>query len=144
VTVRGGAPCTLIALQQNRHLYIAATVVVGIRPQYVNYKRSLLGADAVDLGGLVTGVHAPLDAVRGKLLDGFRNLPKAERVTLAEIIIRVSGFAADQADIIAELDANPLLWHADHAGGHASRSDCGGVACFRQGLAEILREYASM
>ena len=75
--------------------------------------------------------HAGLDAVkRARLLDGFRNLPKAERATLVEIIIRVSGFAADQADIIAELDANPLLRHAHPGSGRASRSDCGGVACF--------------
>jgi acetyl-CoA synthetase len=45
----------------------------------------------------------------GRLLDGFRNLPTVDRAKLAEIICRVSEFAADQADILAELDVNPLI-----------------------------------
>jgi acetyl-CoA synthetase len=54
--------------------------------------------------------HALLDGLKGgKLLDGFRNLPTVDRDRLAEIICRVSEFAADQADIIAELDVNPLI-----------------------------------
>jgi len=32
-----------------------------------------------------------------------------DRGALAEIICRVSEFAADQADLIAELDVNPLI-----------------------------------
>jgi acetyl-CoA synthetase len=51
-----------------------------------------------------------LDQLKGgKLLDGFRNLPSVDRATLAEVICRVSELAADQADIIAELDVNPLI-----------------------------------
>jgi acyl-CoA synthetase (NDP forming) len=54
--------------------------------------------------------HALLDQLKGgKLLDGFRNLPSVDRGKLAEIICRVSEFAADQAEIIAEVDVNPLI-----------------------------------
>jgi acetyl-CoA synthetase len=54
--------------------------------------------------------HALLDQLKGgKLLDGFRNLPSVDRAKLAEIICRVSEFAADQAEIIAEVDVNPLI-----------------------------------
>ena len=54
--------------------------------------------------------HALLDQLKGgKLLDGFRNLPTVDRGRLAEIICRVSEFAADQADMIAEVDVNPLI-----------------------------------
>ncbi len=54
--------------------------------------------------------HALLDQLKGgKLLDGFRNLPRVDRARLADIICRVSEFAADQADLIAELDVNPLI-----------------------------------
>jgi acyl-CoA synthetase (NDP forming) len=53
---------------------------------------------------------ALLDQLKGaRLLDGFRNLPRVDRGALADIICRVSEFAADQADIIAELDVNPLI-----------------------------------
>jgi acyl-CoA synthetase (NDP forming) len=54
--------------------------------------------------------HALLDELKGsKLLDGFRNLPTVDRGKLAEIICRVSEFAADQAELIAEVDVNPLI-----------------------------------
>jgi acetyl-CoA synthetase len=54
--------------------------------------------------------HALLDQLKGgKLLDGFRNLPTVDRGRLAEIIVRISEFAAYQAELIAELDVNPLI-----------------------------------
>ena len=53
---------------------------------------------------------ALLDQLKGaRLLDGFRNLPSVDRGALADIICRVSEFAADQANIITELDVNPLI-----------------------------------
>jgi acetate---CoA ligase (ADP-forming) len=53
---------------------------------------------------------ALLDQLKaGRLLDGFRNLPPVDRGTLAAVICRVSEFAADQADLIAEMDVNPLI-----------------------------------
>jgi acetyl-CoA synthetase len=54
--------------------------------------------------------HALLDRLKGgKLLDGFRNLPSVDRSALADVVCRVSEFVADQADLIAELDVNPLI-----------------------------------
>ncbi len=53
---------------------------------------------------------ALLDQLKGgRLLDGFRNLPAVDRGRLADIICRVSEFAADQEALIAELDVNPLI-----------------------------------
>jgi acetyl-CoA synthetase len=53
---------------------------------------------------------ALLDQLKGaRLLDGFRSLPRVDRGALADIICRVSEFAADQADLVAELDVNPLI-----------------------------------
>jgi acetate---CoA ligase (ADP-forming) len=44
-----------------------------------------------------------------KLLEGFRNLPSVDMDRLADVICRVSQFMADQRDVIAELDVNPLI-----------------------------------
>lgn len=48
-----------------------------------------------------------------RLLDGFRNFPKVDLDRLADIICRVSEFAADQRDHIVELDINPLICAGD-------------------------------
>ncbi len=53
---------------------------------------------------------ALLARLRGaRLLEGFRDRPAVDRAHLAEIISRVSVLAADQADLIAELDINPFI-----------------------------------
>ena len=44
-----------------------------------------------------------------KLLEGFRGMPATDLNRFAEIICRISEFADDQRDIIAELDVNPLI-----------------------------------
>ena len=44
-----------------------------------------------------------------KLLEGFRNLPSVDMDRLADVICRVSQFMADQREVIAELDVNPLI-----------------------------------
>ncbi len=44
-----------------------------------------------------------------RLLSGFRNLPAVDRDMLAGIVQRVSEFAADHADRIAEVDVNPVI-----------------------------------
>jgi acetyl-CoA synthetase len=44
-----------------------------------------------------------------KLLEGFRGMAAVDVGKLAEIISRVSRFAADHTDQVAELDINPLI-----------------------------------
>ena len=57
-------------------------------------------SEALDMLGKLKGQVA---------LEGFRGLPKVDRDKLADIIVRLSEFAADQRDVIAELDVNPLI-----------------------------------
>ena len=61
-----------------------------------------------------TEALAMLHSLKGvKLLQGFRNFAPVDFSRLAEIVCRVSEFAADQADIISELDVNPLICAGD-------------------------------
>jgi len=43
------------------------------------------------------------------LLEGFRGMAAVDVEKLADIISRVSCFAADHRDRVAELDINPLI-----------------------------------
>jgi acyl-CoA synthetase (NDP forming) len=43
------------------------------------------------------------------LFDGFRGAPAVDLDRLADILVRVSEFAADQQTLIAELDINPII-----------------------------------
>jgi len=45
------------------------------------------------------------------LLDGARGAPPADRMALAELIATLSRFAADHADLIEEIDLNPVIVH---------------------------------
>jgi acetyltransferase len=45
------------------------------------------------------------------LLDGVRGAPPADRTALAELIATLSRFAADHADLIEEIDLNPVIVH---------------------------------
>jgi acyl-CoA synthetase (NDP forming) len=50
-----------------------------------------------------------LDGIRGRaLLDGFRGASAADRVALADAILRVSRLVEDVPEVL-ELDVNPLL-----------------------------------
>jgi acetate---CoA ligase (ADP-forming) len=51
-----------------------------------------------------------LDALKGSaVLKGFRGAPAVDRDRLAQVICRLSEFAADQRERIRELDVNPLI-----------------------------------
>ena len=58
--------------------------------------------------------RAMLDELKAQaVLDGFRGATAVDRERLAEVIARVSEFAADQRARIAELDINPLICTSD-------------------------------
>ena len=48
-----------------------------------------------------------------KLLEGFRGMGAVDIGKLAEIVSRVSRFAADHKDTVAELDINPMICSGD-------------------------------
>jgi acyl-CoA synthetase (NDP forming) len=54
-----------------------------------------------------------IDTLQGAaVLDGVRGQPPADRDALAELIVQLSRFAADHAELIAEIDLNPVIVHA--------------------------------
>ena len=60
---------------------------------------------------------ALLDELRGAaLLDGARGAPPADRAALAELVAALSRFAADHADLIDEIDLNPVIVHPQGQG----------------------------
>ena len=50
------------------------------------------------------------------LLDGVRGAPPADRAALIELMASLSRFAADHADLIEEIDLNPVIIHAQGQG----------------------------
>jgi acyl-CoA synthetase (NDP forming) len=50
------------------------------------------------------------------LLDGARGAAPADRTALAELIATLSRFAADHADLIEEIDLNPVIVHPQRQG----------------------------
>ncbi|MGC2414611.1 MAG: acetate--CoA ligase family protein, partial [Stellaceae bacterium] len=52
----------------------------------------------------------------GALLDGVRGEPPSDRAALAQLMAALSRFAADHADLIAEIDLNPVIVHAEGEG----------------------------
>ena len=53
---------------------------------------------------------------RGDPRAAYRGMPAADTDALIEIIVRLSHFAADHADDIAEIDLNPVIVHAQGQG----------------------------
>jgi acetyltransferase len=60
---------------------------------------------------------ALLAELRGAaLLDTVRGEPVADRIALADAIATLSRFAADHADLIEEIDLNPVIVHPEGQG----------------------------
>lgn len=51
-----------------------------------------------------------------KVLNGFRNKPKYDLDKLADVLVRISLFAADFESLISELDINPLMVYPEGRG----------------------------
>ena len=51
-----------------------------------------------------------------RLLDGMRGAPAADRAALADLISRISVFFAQNADLISEIEVNPVMLRADGKG----------------------------
>ncbi len=81
-----------------------------------------LGGVLVEALGDVALAPVPFDraaaaALLGRLkgasvLEAYRGAPPADTDALIELMVRLSHFAADHADEIAEIDLNPLIVHA--------------------------------
>lgn len=96
-------------------------VMVGARtdPQFGPLVVAGLGGIAVELLRDTAVRLAPVDAAEARrmlaelkgaaLLQGFRGAAPVDLDALAEVIARVSEFAADQRARVAELDVNPLI-----------------------------------
>jgi acetate---CoA ligase (ADP-forming) len=71
----------------------------------------LLRDSAVELAPInAAEAMAMLRSLRGApLFEGFRGAPGVDLARLAEILVRVSELAADQQDLVAELDINPII-----------------------------------
>ncbi len=64
-----------------------------------------------------TGARALLDRLKGaKVLGPFRGSPPADTDALIDLMVRLSQFAADHVDEIAEIDLNPVVVHAKGQG----------------------------
>jgi acetyltransferase len=67
----------------------------------------LAAADARELLGRLKGAA---------LLGAHRGAPPADVDALIELMVRLSAFAADHAETIAEIDLNPVIVHAQGEG----------------------------
>ena len=57
-----------------------------------------------------------IESLKGyKLLQGYRGMPAADVDAVCDAIARISEFAADHADLVEEIDVNPLLARPDGA-----------------------------
>ena len=63
------------------------------------------------------GAHALIARLKGaQLLGRYRGAPPADVDALADLMVRLSNFAADHADQISAIDLNPVIVHAEHDG----------------------------
>ncbi len=64
-----------------------------------------------------TGARALLARLKGAaILNGQRGAPPADVDTLVDVMVALSGFAADLAEDIEEIDLNPVIVHRDGDG----------------------------
>jgi len=85
-----------------------------------------LGGVLVEALGDVALAPVPLDreaALRllsrlagARLLGAYRGMPPADTGALADLMVRLSQFAADHADQVAEIDLNPVIVHGEGQG----------------------------
>ena len=55
-----------------------------------------------------------LDRLKGRrALDGFRGMAPVDVAAFADVVVRLSEFAADQRDLVSEFDVNPLICAGD-------------------------------
>ena len=60
---------------------------------------------------------ALIDRLKGRaLLDAQRGAPAADVDALAELMVRLSRFAADHAEVVGEIDLNPVFVHPEGQG----------------------------
>jgi hypothetical protein len=84
-------------------------LMVGLGGIHVEVLRDVAFAP-VPLG--VEDALALLDELKGAaLLDGVRGEPASDRAALAGLMVALSRFAADHAEVIAEIDLNPVIVH---------------------------------
>lgn len=86
-------------------------IVVGLGGIFVE----LLKDTALELAPVTHAeARGMLQRLKGRaLLDGFRGSAAIDRDALADVIVRLAEFAADQQHLIAELDVNPLICAGD-------------------------------
>jgi hypothetical protein len=61
--------------------------------------------------------EALLGELRGAaLLDGVRGAKPSDKAALVKLMVDLSRFAADHADIVAEIDLNPVIIHPEGEG----------------------------
>ncbi len=114
-------------------------VILGINRDPVFGPMLMLGLGGVHVEVMKDVVFAPVPLRRDEalsligrlkgaaLLDAHRGEPAADRGALADLIVRLSHFARDHADTVAEIDLNPVIVHAEGKG--ASLADALIVKC---------------
>ena len=85
-----------------------------------------LGGVLVEVLGNVVLAPVPLDQAAARAIIGrltgaqafapFRGMPAADTDALADLIVRLSHFAADHSDDIDAIDLNPVIVHAQGEG----------------------------
>jgi len=115
VLVQAMAPPGLeVILGVTRDLNFGPMLMVGFGGIHVEVLRDVVFAP-VPLGR--DEASTLLGDLKGAaLLDGVRGAPPADRAALAELIANLSRFVADHADLIEEIDLNPVIVHPQGQG----------------------------